>query len=57
MQHPNKTSHPKIYSAQESFLTKRELNIALKDIKFAIEKNDIILLKEAFGKVVSGYRS
>ena len=52
-----KTSHPKIYSAQESFLTKRELNIALKDIKFAIEKNEINLLKEAFGKVVSGYRS
>ena len=52
-----KTSHPKIYSAQESFLTKRELNKALKDIEFAIEKNEINLLKEAFGKVVSGYRS
>ena len=52
-----KTSHPRIYSAEESFLTKRELNKALKAIKFAIEKNDINLLKEAFRKVVSGYRS
>jgi len=52
-----KTSHPRIYSAEESFLTKRELNKALKAIKFAIEKNDINLLKETFRKVVSGYRS
>ena len=50
-----KTSHPRIYSAEESFLSKRELNKALKDIKFAIEKNDTNLLKEAFAKVVVGY--
>ena len=53
----NKTLHPKIFSARESMLSRKEMSLILESLSKATELNDVSSLKATLKRAVKGYVS